>query len=43
MDENRVILRTHIDMREVDECTKKAERLSELLKRGQLVGRRVSL
>lgn len=32
MDENMVILRAHIDMREVDECTKKAERLSELLK-----------
>lgn len=23
MDENKVILRAHIDMREVDECTKK--------------------
>ena len=32
MDENRVILHAHIDMSEMDEWTRKAERLNELLK-----------
>lgn len=37
MDENKVILHAHIDMSEMDEATRKAERLNELLERASSI------